>query len=403
MTRDGPRGTLARDFMFFTVGLAAVAGPVLAYGTLLLTPVIAVVVLARGGVRGFRLDAAALLFLAALALLTLAYALSARRAEDILLAFNFIFLLCYVPLLSFYALEPGANRGVWIADLALTGTFLALVLGGVEFVAFFGERVGRIASDPIRFGGAATILGFLSLLGLRAATGTRRWRYLAGPAMALGVIFMTGSRGPLMAFAVLALLSALMLARRKMLAVILTAGTAAAVAGVGWASGLLGPRMASIVAIAGEVLSGRPISDETLGIRFDIYQAGVKAFLDSPWVGHGWQRLTEAPQQYVQTGVVLAHNSHLHNDLLNFAVAGGALGILAYAAIIAAPLVAALRSPRDSLFGIRLHGSLILSTGYAVLGSSSLMLGFEYPTMLYVILAAILLGWCREPAEAPRA
>jgi hypothetical protein len=62
-----------------------------------------------------------------------------------------------------------------------------------------------------------------------------------------------------------------------------------------------------------------------------------------------------------------------------------------------------LRSPRDSLFGARLYGIVILITSYFGLGLADVMLGFETHTALYVGWAAVLLAFCRDGnvAKAP--
>mgnify|MGYP006204784839 CR=1 FL=1 len=68
--------------------------------------------------------------------------------------------------------------------------------------------------------------------------------------------------------------------------------------------------------------------------------------------------------------------------------------------LLAAPLVAAWRSPRDSQRLVRLYGGAVLVAGYAGAGLTDLMFGFEFHTALYVVLAAVLIGYCRDRAGA---
>ena len=59
-------------------------------------------------------------------------------------------------------------------------------------------------------------------------------------------------------------------------------------------------------------------------------------------------------------------------------------------------LLGAFRSVRDSQFSARITGAVVLSVGYAACGLSYLMFGYEFHTTLYVCLAAIVLGFCRD-------
>ena len=70
-----------------------------------------------------------------------------------------------------------------------------------------------------------------------------------------------------------------------------------------------------------------------------------------------------------------------------------------YLLLLAAPLVGAWRSPRDVQRVARLYGASILVAGYVGAGLTDLMFGFEFHTALYVVLAVVLVGYCRDRAE----
>ena len=91
---------------------------------------------------------------------------------------------------------------------------------------------------------------------------------------------------------------------------------------------------------------------------------------------------------------------HLHNEVLNFAVGSGVVGVLVYLLLLSAPLVALARSPRDSQFRHRLYAIAILVASYILLGLADVMVGFETHTALYVAWSAVLLAYCRD--EVPR-
>jgi len=166
---------------------------------------------------------------------------------------------------------------------------------------------------------------------------------------------------------------------------------------------LLQGRAATMLTIFQQLASGSAVVDETTRIRLEFYEAGWQAFLQSPWIGHGWANLMEAATPHLRPEYLeFTRYRQLHNDVLNFAVAGGVVGIICYLLILATPLLGALASPRDALRGFRLYGASVLVVTYFFAGLTDLMFGFEFHTMLFVMLTAILLGYCRErPPPAP--
>ena len=109
-----------------------------------------------------------------------------------------------------------------------------------------------------------------------------------------------------------------------------------------------------------------------------------------------YEYLPDKGKKYDAKGNILRGNHHLHADILDMGVAGGIMGLLAYGLILLAPLLGAFRSIRDSQFSARVTGAVVLSVGYAACGLTYLMFGYEFHTTLYVCLAAIVLGFCRD-------
>jgi O-antigen ligase len=159
-------------------------------------------------------------------------------------------------------------------------------------------------------------------------------------------------------------------------------------------------RALTVFGAVGEVLAGRDISsivDVTTRYRLDLYWAGYQAFLQSPIVGHGWARLMSAAYPFLPADKTpYVSLPQLHNDVVNFAVAAGVIGVGVYLLFLAAPLAGILRSPRDSQFDVRLYGGVVLVVAYIFDGLTDLMLGFEFHTAIYACIAAILIGYCRD-------
>ncbi|MEO6013287.1 MAG: O-antigen ligase family protein [Devosia sp.] len=338
-------------------------------------------------------------FLAAFTLLAIAFTLGGTQPSDGLIAANFIWLLLFIPLQALFNRLANPKAAIVLARLALLGVALTFASAVYQRVGLGFERVGYLNSDAIRIANSAVILGFLSLVGLVADSGWRRWLYLTGPLLAVGVALLAGTRGAIATIVVLTVVAALLLVKRRRVAMLVAAGLAV-VAGLALfvAAQLHVPRVESLLDTIGQLFSGNQVADGSASIRLAMLQAAWGAFLASPWVGHGWQHMMTAILPYLPAGqeTISAGQPHLHNDIADFAVGGGLVGLVAYATILATPLVAAWRSVRDSLYRARLFAIAIAVTAYATLGLNSLMFGFEVHTSLYAGLCAAILGFCRE-------
>jgi len=98
----------------------------------------------------------------------------------------------------------------------------------------------------------------------------------------------------------------------------------------------------------------------------------------------------------------LADLPHLHNEVLNFAVGTGLVGVLVYLALLTVPIAVCLRSPRDSQFRARIYGCTLLVGSYVTLGLADVMLTFELNTALYIVLTALLLSYCSDQTPLSR-
>jgi O-antigen ligase len=214
---------------------------------------------------------------------------------------------------------------------------------------------------------------------------------------------MTGTRSALLAFPLLLVLAIVMLIERKRVALaVIAASTAVGALVVALlAQWFSAERAATALTLVRHLLTGGTVSDETTLQRFAIYRAGVQAFWQSPIFGVGWHQKMEAirpnlPPEYES----LANLTHLHDEVLNFAVGMGIVGVLVYLALLVVPIAVCLKSPRDSQFRARLYGCTLLVGSYVTLGLADVMLSFELHTALYVVLTALLLSYCRDRPAA---
>jgi O-antigen ligase len=220
----------------------------------------------------------------------------------------------------------------------------------------------------------------------------------------IATVFVSQSRGPLIAVPPLVLLTAVFLwwvRFRNWVFVAVSGVLAASLVAVAFAFGSerltqLPHLLMTFLGVEGE----RDISTE---VRLAMYEAGWQAFLQSPWIGHGWANLMEATLPHVNPKFldIVATHKQLHNDIIDFAVAGGAAGIAVYLIIIGTPLIAALRSVRDRYWHARLYAASGITIVYACGGLTDLMFGHEFHTALYVFLVAVIFGFFREAPNAP--
>jgi O-antigen ligase len=342
-------------------------------------------------------DTPAKLFLGAFLVLAALFALTAEAPADALSAFNFTAFLVYAPMATLLAQGAASGNTRRVAWLALAGAGIGCAASVIEVYGYGTGRAGVLISDPIRLADTAVILGFLALMGFAQQKDATRWLFLLGPLFALLTVVLTGARIAMVAYPVLVVAAIILLSRRKWLGLLIGAAGAGVLV-VAALSGIFGSaRMDSLFAVINELLATGTVGDEAVRIRLELYRAGWAAFQQSPIIGHGWAELMAAPAAFLaETDKVHAGLPHLHNEVLNFAVAGGLVGVAVYLTLIAMPVVVALRSRRDSQYGARLFGCTILATAYLVMGLTDTMLSFELHTALYVAYCAILLNYCRD-------
>ncbi|MHB1109030.1 MAG: O-antigen ligase family protein [Devosia sp.] len=388
--------------LVLTLALSCVVGLLTPYLLAVVGIVLYIAMAVRRTLLASYRDLAARFFLVAFAALAACFAITARQPGDLLFAFNFVMLLLFAPLRQLLANGAVPGSGVITARLALAGAALAVVVSLTALLFLNYARADTPLLGAIVLSNTAILLGFLSLIGVLADQGRLRWLYLVGPFLGIAVALVTASRGPLVAVPPLGIVAAVFLARHLQLKrrhVLLFLGLG--IVAIGLLAVGLQDRFISIFRAAGDILSGAAVSDETTRIRLVLYEAGVRAYLESPWLGHGWARLMSAVVPYLPPAD-LRHAAlpQLHNDMLNFAVAAGIPGIAVYLLLIATPIIAALRSPRDEMYELRYFGCIVLGVAYFFAGLTDLMFGFEFHTAIYISVAAILLGYCRPSRPA---
>lgn len=277
-----------------------------------------------------------------------------------------------------------------VAALSLVGVAGGAVVGAIDIFWFKVDRAGLV-NNPIHLADISLLLGFIALVGI---WGQGRWRaiYLLGPVLGLIAVQFTGSRGPLVAFAPMlgvALIALSFTLWSKRTAVLLTAGTTlvltlgiAALLYIG-PTGWLGP----LDHILELLHSGN--TDDSTAQRLIMYQGAYSAFVASPLTGYGLLDYFSAAAAHGPAGVPFPIYEHLHNDIANFAVAGGALGLIAYALFLLAPLAAGMRARGQMRIPLIYLGA-VTTAGFFAMGMTNVMVGLRWQDIILATVLALI-------------
>ena len=280
-----------------------------------------------------------------------------------------------------------------IARFALAGAAAGAAIAVFGAVVLKLDRGGMLVNNPIHLSDLSLMLGFVAMVGVLEPRPVR-FVFLLGPVLALIAVWFTGSRGPLVAFVPMLIVSAAILAyvtlprRAALMAIagvvaVITLG-AAAVIGLG-----LGGRLGGLGEAVMAVLAGEATTDGAIGERLYMYLTAWNAFWASPWYGYGMIDYTIHAAQYAPPGPGYPPSSHLHSDLADFAVIGGLLGLVSYALLLAAPLAGALAiTGRNRHAAIYLAG--IASVGYLGMGLTNAMFGILTQTVVYGVILSLI-------------
>jgi O-antigen ligase len=303
-------------------------------------------------------------------------------------------------------------RALWLG--AAGGALAGLgFVGWQAFVLGMARPGGWL--NPITFGDFALCLALLCLAGMADPT-VRTWVMGAGALCGLAASLLTGSRGGWVVLPVaLALLAwrGSLLSRRLRLALPLLVCTAAAFA---FAVPQTGVRARVAIGIDDLRLYGRGDPAPTsLGVRLELWRAGWRLIHERPVVRQWLGQDTPAYKQHMRDWVAAGSLSpavfappeppHLHNDALQALVTRGLPGLLAWGAILGAPLCffgARLRACRERGAGsghAAALGGVLFVLAYAGFGFSEVIFWSMKGNVFYALTLSLLMGWCLDETD----
>ena len=388
------RAILAILLVLFGLALPAIA-PELANVGVIMVAMLGVFLVNRAPIRSLVRQPAVAMPAVAVGTLVLSQLFTAKAAPDLFPVLAVAPVLLILPIALLLMALPRPAEAVHGA--ALAGVAAATGLAAYDVHVTTLGRGGMSVANPIHFADVCIVLGIVAASGV-AQVGLRvRWVFLVAPVLVAVAVLLSGSRGPMLALpgiAVAFVLASFLVYLPRRSAITLCVVVVAL--GVLAAMGLLhGGQLSGLPGI-GEiqnVLSGAAPSPGSVGERMAMYQGGLKAFFESPWVGYGLANYFAVATRDVPGGLLGSYD-HLHSDVADFAVAGGMLGLAAYGMLIMAPVVQAIAARRQPVAVLLGCG---LAAGYLLMGLTNAVIGIVTLTILYAFGLAIQLRFSITP------
>lgn len=397
--------TLTWATLLFLIPLAPILGSVASIIASLLTLLMAPVAVIRKHWRALGQQPAMLIFVLVFFALGLSFVVTARTPNDPVYVLNFLSL----PLAGvlYLALRQGPQQ----LDPRAVLTWLCLAACGIAALVavndIFIREIGRVRGfnmGPHVVARTALVFAFVALA--RVMSSASRWRFVAyaGVPLALLVIYLSGTRGALVAFVpMMTIFAAFLFVRREDRFQVWILAALTILASIALLT--LSDRLGALVQLAMDLMAEGTTEARTASVRFERVAVAWELFQQAPLLGYGWANLTAAAYPILGDGIEGGPDDRwfqFHNDLANFVVAAGIVGVVSWLALLAAPIVGALTTPRDSLFRARLYICVQLSISYFVFGLTDFTFGYDLPTTLYVFLTAIALGALRDHLPSPQ-
>ncbi len=320
----------------------------------------------------------------------------------------FIYLapLILMPFVYAFAISLDFRELITIIGIAcVLAVSIAAIESVVESVVLDSGRAGS-GNNPIHFASIAVVLGCFAPIGLFGTTSTWRAVFLSGPVLGVSVTLLSGSKGPLLAGLIMSAVTLVFVVMwfpslRRLIVAALVLGSAF-LAGLAILGNTSYTRAVDLFGDVIDLAQGQSDLPSSVSERILFYESAFAAFVDKPWTGLGFSRLSEVPALYLQTPKAAELNyEHLHSDLLDFIASSGILGLLSYAAFVFSPLLLVFYARDEQSRRIAMFGGVLIAVGYVVLGLSNAVLGVLPQTMLFALLTGLIASFV-APKTAER-
>ncbi|EWS77105.1 polymerase [Xylella taiwanensis] len=312
------------------------------------------------------------------------------------------FLLLPWSVLWVYALRP---RQQWFWGGAALGVFGVLLLAVVQ--------IWRGDTRAEGWGNAIVLADLTMALAIVVVFARPKGCWLLPSLVLLAcgvVIVLSGSRGVLLAMAVVLFMLALSVRWASLrVRLLLLAGLVLGGSTLAWGVPQLTEQMRLIELKADMHRLESGDSDSSTGARLERLQVAYATFLSKPLtgvgIGHFDRAMTLLP--VCRSGVWLArcHLRHAHNDLAEWAATQGVPGLLVILAIYGVPFALLLRlywaSGRKRFHGPAATG-MMLVVAYILCGMTQSMFAHQVSTSFYAVAVGLCIGLALREVSAQR-
>ncbi|MBW4652576.1 MAG: O-antigen ligase family protein [Kaiparowitsia implicata GSE-PSE-MK54-09C] len=306
-----------------------------------------------------------------------------------------------LPMLTTIALGVLARPASWVpsptvfALICLIGSLLALIGGAYEHFMLGLYRPG-LGNNPIHYASLAAMSGCLAMVGVVSSTAQWRYLFLFGPIFGLGSAMIADSRGPLLGALAITAVGMLVLTvwlwRERLFRI---ASLFCLVIAIGGAIYLVGSGNARGLSVLQNGLDIFRFTGGSDDIRAALYASAIDILRRSPLVGVGLGQIMLTAEAMFPELVAGTGFENLHADWANFAAMAGAMGLLAWLLLLAAPLLLLIdRGGRQDQPTVL--GALVLTTGQFILGVSNATFGILPQTVIYAVAMGYLLVRARR-------
>ena len=306
-------------------------------------------------------------------------------------------LLCFSAMALVLAARPHRNA-LW---LGLTGgTIAAAIFVGYQRFALGIDRPGGLI-NAITAGDLLMCMGLMSLAALFDARGKRDGALPAAGALAgIAGAVITGTRGSTLALvlAALALLRYRHLLHRPGLRTGLAAALALATLTCAIPQTGVQERARQAMRDVTAYMNGGSVYSQ-VGLRLELWRAAGLLIAERPLFGAAPAQVRDDMAAYARQGRLdpaILESVHFHNDALQALVYGGVPGLMAWLAILLAPLVffaRALRSAGGGPLAPAVAGMLLV-LGFFAFGLTEVIFWSMKASLFYALMAFVLMGLC---------
>jgi len=269
-----------------------------------------------------------------------------------------------------------------------------LVIGSIVISQYIlGNDSPRLSGmfNPNSFADMAICLTMFSIVGVKNES--RREYLFTVVVLLFGVaaVVMSNSRASILSFAVMLTIFGLLAnSRRSWLIVLL------AILSFFLLSSSMGTVSSRFSTVKSQIEQWEKSEDmvNSVGVRLEMYRAGVKAFLDSPLIGYGYRNANPVASRYASESAkndITDRYTHLHNEYITTMVSAGVFGLISLLMLFLIPLRLFIGALADREMNVQALLGIMLIVGYASLGITHGMLEWEYENSFFLIFLAYVM------------